>query len=84
MPEYIRERHKVWRHLRDLLRVFNNIGKIQEAEDYIFIKNITSDIAQILNCSRQNVDSIIRRGDSNKIRELDYIALQYIEKMYGE
>lgn len=59
-------------------------GKIQEAEDYIFTKNITSDIAQILNCSRQNVDSIIRRGDSNKIRELDYIALQYIEKIYGE
>lgn len=58
-------------------------GAIDEAEENIFIKNITTIIADILNCSRQNVDSIIRRGNANKIRELDYIALQYIEKIYG-
>lgn len=59
-------------------------GTIEEAEEYIFVKNIAKNIADILNCTRQNVDSIIRRGNVNKIRELDYIALQYIEKIYGD
>ena len=40
-------------------------------------------ISGILRCSRQNVDSIMRRGNSNKIRELDYVALQYVKKNYG-
>ncbi len=57
-------------------------GTIEEAEEHILIKNITSVIAEILNCTRQNVDVIIRRGNANKIRELDFIALQYIERNY--
>ena len=59
-------------------------GRIEDAEEHIYVKNITSMIADILGCTRQNVDSIIRRGNANKIRELDYIALQYVERMYRE
>ena len=59
-------------------------GKLEEAEEHIVVKNITSIIAEILNCSRQNVDNILKRGNSYKIRELDYMALQYIEKTYKE
>lgn len=59
-------------------------GILEETEERIVVKNISSVIAEILNCSRQNVDNILRRGNSYKIRELDYMALQYIEKMYRE
>ncbi len=59
-------------------------GSIMDAEEQIMIKNVSSVISEILGCSRQNVDSILRRGNANKIRELDYMALQYIERMYRE
>ena len=59
-------------------------GMLEEVEKHIVVKNISSTIAEILNCSRQNVDNILKRGNSYKIRELDYMALQYIEKMYRE
>lgn len=59
-------------------------GDIIEAEEQIMIKNVSSVISEILGCSRQNVDSILRRGNANKIRELDYMALQYIERVYRE
>ncbi len=58
-------------------------GKMMEAEDAILIKNTSLAISEILGCSRQNVDSIIRRGNANKIRELDFMALQYVERTYG-
>ena len=56
-------------------------GDIIEAEEQIMIKNVSSIISEILGCSRQNVDSILRRGNANKIRKLDYMALQYIERV---
>ena len=59
-------------------------GMMEEVEERIVVKNISSTIAEILGCSRQNVDNIIKRGNSYKIRELDYMALQYIERMYRE
>lgn len=59
-------------------------GSMKEAEENIMIKNISSYIAEILDCSRQNVETILKRGNANKIRELDYMALQYIEWLYGE
>lgn len=59
-------------------------GSMREAEDNIMIKNISSYIAEILDCTRQNVENILKRGNANKIRELDYMALQYIEWLYGE
>lgn len=58
-------------------------GKIKDVEDILLKKNMTTTISKILGCTRQNVDSIVRRGNVNKIRELDYMALQYIEQKYG-
>lgn len=59
-------------------------GYVEEAEEQIAVKNISTVISNILDCSRQNVDSILRRGNANKIRELDCMALQYIERTYRE
>lgn len=59
-------------------------GIIEDAEKHVIVKNISSTISELLGCSRQNVDSILKRGNSYKIRELDYMALQYIERMYRE
>ncbi|HKM34476.1 MAG TPA: SatD family protein [Lachnospiraceae bacterium] len=58
-------------------------GKIIEAEDAISKRNMATVLSNILGCTRQNVDSIMKRGNANKIRELDFIALQYLEKEYG-
>lgn len=58
-------------------------GEVVDAESTIIKKNTATIISEILQCSRQNVDSIMRRGNSNKIRELDYVALQYVKKIYG-
>lgn len=58
-------------------------GKIIEPESVIVKKNTAFMISQILGSTRQNADSIMRRGNANKIRELDFIALQYVEKTYG-
>lgn len=58
-------------------------GEISDAESAVIKKNTAMIISEILQCSRQNVDSIMRRGNSNKIRELDYVALQYVKKNYG-
>ncbi len=57
-------------------------GEIKEADSIIVIKNATSLISEIFQCSRQNVDTIIRRGNVNKIRELDYMALQFAKQTY--
>lgn len=58
-------------------------GKIIEPESVIVKKNTAFMISRILGSTRQNADSIMRRGNANKIRELDFIALQYVEKTYG-
>ena len=58
-------------------------GNMKEAEAVILKKNTSSSLSELLGCTRQNVDSIMKRGNINKIRELDFIALQYLEKSYG-
>lgn len=58
-------------------------GQMADAESVIIKKNTAMIISEILQCTRQNVDTIMRRGNVNKIRELDYVALQYVEKHYG-
>lgn len=58
-------------------------GEIVDAESTIIKKNTAMSISEILQCSRQNVDSIMRRGNAYKIRELDYVALQYVRNNYG-
>lgn len=54
-----------------------------EAEEAIVKKYTSTVISEILGSTRQNADSIIKRGNSNKIRSLDFMALQYVEKAYG-
>lgn len=66
----------------DIVPIYIN-GIIDDRESAIIKRNTANIISRILQCSRQNVDSIIRRGNINKIRELDYVALQYVEKIYG-
>lgn len=58
-------------------------GNLIEAESAVRKKNMALIVAEALGCSRQNAASLIRRGNANKIRELDYVALQYIERVYG-
>lgn len=58
-------------------------GCLTDAEEAIRKKNMAAEVAEILGCSRQNADKIIKRGNANKIRELDLMALQYVEKWYG-
>lgn len=66
----------------DSLPIYIN-GETKNVESTIIKKNTAMIISGILQCSRQNVDSIMRRGNTNKIRELDYVALQYAGKKYG-
>lgn len=58
-------------------------GELLELEELIIKKNTASTISEILGSTRQNVGSIIKRGNTYKIRELDFMALQYLEKTYG-
>lgn len=66
----------------DSLPIYIN-GETTDVESTIIKKNTAMLISRILQCSRQNIDSIMRRGNVNKIRELDYVALQYAEEKYG-
>lgn len=59
-------------------------GNMQDAEIGIAKKNMAESVAKMIGGTRQNAASIIKSGNSNKIRELDYMALQYIEGEYGE
>ncbi len=55
-----------------------------DSEKIIIKKNMSKNIAAIVDSTRQNVDMLIKRGNSIIIRNMDYIALQYIEREYGE
>lgn len=53
-----------------------------DSEAVIIKRNMSSNIAGILGCKRQNADMLIKRGHVIPIREMDYVALQYIERGY--
>lgn len=53
-----------------------------DAEEVIIKKNMSSNIAKILDCQRQNADMLIKRGNSVVIRSMDYTALQYLERKH--
>ena len=57
-------------------------GKHFDAEYAIIKKNMSMHVANVLDCKRQNADMLLKRGNSIAIRNMDYIALQYIERMY--
>ena len=73
----------------DVLYVVDAInidGASLESEDMVIKKNMSSNIAEVLGCKRQNADMLIKRGNSIVIRTMDYTALQYLEReqrMYG-
>ena len=58
-------------------------GKYEDSESKIMKKGMSSNIAEIIGTTRQNIDNIIKRGNSLIIRNMDYVALQYLEKAYG-
>ena len=58
-------------------------GEETEPEEIIIKKNTATVLSEMLNCTRQNINTIMKRGNAYKIRELDYVALQYLEKTYG-
>ncbi|MFI3208453.1 MAG: SatD family protein [Eubacteriales bacterium] len=59
-------------------------GNLEEVDSKITGKYAANIIAEIFQCTRQNVASIISRGNINKIRELDYMALQFVKHTYGD
>ena len=59
-------------------------GSITETENAVIKRNMSANIAEVIGTTRQNVDKLMKRGNSIFIRNMDYMALQYIKKMYRE
>lgn len=53
-----------------------------DSEEVIIKRNMSSNIAKIMGSKRQNADMLIKRGHIIEIRDMDYVALQYIERGY--
>lgn len=51
-----------------------------QQEKSIMIKNMSLTLSQVLNCSRQNADKLIKRSHLYQIRLMDYSTLQYLKK----
>ena len=59
------------------------VGYDMGESEYIISKNTQSTIiAEILQSSRQNAAVVMKRGNVLKIRELDYVAINYIRERY--
>lgn len=72
---------------RDKLKIVEPIyidGKNFASEEVIIKKNMSSNIAEVIGCKRQNADMLIKRGNTIAIRNMDYVALQYIEREYRQ
>lgn len=57
-------------------------GEKKEGEEAVILKNVSSSIAVTAKKSRQNVETIMKRGKLLTIRIMDYMALQYIKRYY--
>ena len=57
-------------------------GSITETENAVIKRNMSANIAEVIGTTRQNADKLMKRGNSMFIRSMDYMALQYIKKMY--
>lgn len=88
--EYILEKN-LTKKIDYQMPVFKNLDKkamiciegiYKDGEDEIIIKKSMAEIADILKCTRQNVEGIARRGNLYAIRNLDYGTLQYLKKEY--
>lgn len=59
-------------------------GLIIDYEEVVTKKGMSINIAKVMHKSRQNIDVVMKRGNILLIRGMDYMALQYIKKNYGE
>lgn len=59
-------------------------GHITEADEAVYRKGMNTRIADIMQRSRQNIDTVMKRGNAQLIRTMDYMALQYLKNNYGE
>ena len=69
----------------DLLKVMEEVeinGIYTRGEEVLIKRNMSKCIADILACKRQNADKLIKRGHVIQIRNMDYMALQFLEKEY--
>lgn len=57
--------------------------QIEEPERVVYQKRTSRNIAQITGTTRQNIDMVMKRGSVMEIRTMDYMALQYLYKVYG-
>lgn len=73
--------HKRYRKNDIIISPIDISEKIIDVEKLLVIKNGASIMAELMGCSRQNVDKIIRRGNVYKIREMDYMAFRYLKTL---
>ena len=68
----------------DLKKIISPIyvDRCEEVETLIFRNMSALVLAQILQSSRQNASIVMKRGNVLKIRELDYVALEYVRERY--
>ena len=59
-------------------------GHTTEADEAVYKKGMNTRIADIMQRSRQNIDTVMKRGNVHIIRSMDYMALQYLKNNYGE
>lgn len=59
-------------------------GNTTEADEAVYRKGMNTRIADIMQRSRQNIDTVMKRGNVQVIRSMDYMALQYLKNNYGE
>lgn len=56
---------------------------IEEPEKCVIKTNFSTNIGKIVRRTRQNIDTVMKRGNIIPIRTMDYIALHYLRKHYG-
>lgn len=59
-------------------------GHMTEADEAVSKKGMNTRIADIVQRSRQNIDTVMKRGNVQLIRSMDFMALQYLINNYGE
>ena len=59
-------------------------GHMAEADEAVYRKGMNTRIADVMQKSRQNIDTVMKRGNVQLVRSMDYMALQYLKNNYGE
>lgn len=58
-------------------------GTLQDGEAKVAVRSLSQDLSKLLGCTRQNVEKLMKRGNVLKIREMDYMAVQYLKQLNG-